>query len=141
MSSRPERYFYRQKLPYILSLCFGWRGLQQTRAGQWCVSYIYIKIDEATHALSHLVSQTLTDSLQEQKYTLGRPTDADLLGPGAGITPGSSGALIAATCRDQKPLQLSLYWFLYLQVHVMHQYYCRPQKISAHHAAKGHQRA
>ena len=28
---------------------------------------------------------------QEQKYTLGRPTDADLLGPAAGITPGSSG--------------------------------------------------
>ena len=38
--------------------------------------------------------------MQEQKYTLQRPTDADLLQPGAGITPGSSGAALtrARTC-------------------------------------------
>ncbi len=38
--------------------------------------------------------------MQEQTYTLQRPTDANLLQPGAGITPGSSGAALtrARTC-------------------------------------------
>ena len=48
--------------------------------------------------------------MQEQKYTLPRPTDADLLGPGAGLTPGSSGMFAAdATCRVCFGMHRALY--------------------------------
>ncbi|KAL0035929.1 hypothetical protein WJX77_008231 [Trebouxia sp. C0004] len=52
------------------------------------------KADNPVHIVSLLwVERSAADKARamEQKYTLQRPTDADLLQPGAGITPGSSG--------------------------------------------------
>ena len=57
---------------------------QKQSNGEWFFSQLLM------NDIQYLIC--LVCALQEQKYTMPRPTDADLLGPGAGITPGSSGA-------------------------------------------------